>query len=67
MDSIDRLVLNSYTQALLIAREKGLRGPDARKTALEIVAHVVLKRTGTALDTQTVAAIVADADLLGDD
>jgi len=61
MDRIERLVVNTYTQALLIAREKGLRGSDARDVAIDIVTHVVQRRTGQSLNERAILEILGES------
>lgn len=67
MDRIERLVVNTYTQALLIAREKGLRGNDAREVAIDIVTHVVQRRTGQSMSERSVLEILGETGLTEDE
>jgi len=53
-------VLNTYAQALLIARAKGVKGEDARFVALKATASAVSKKAGYPVDINEVRRIVSN-------
>lgn len=56
--NINAVVLNTYAQALLIARSKGMRGEDARYVALKATSGSVSKKAGYPIDVNEIRRII---------
>lgn len=56
--NVPALVLNTYAQALLIARSKGILGEDARYLALKATSGSITKKVGYPVDIKEVERIV---------
>ncbi|CAK0773197.1 Mg_chelatase_C domain-containing protein [Azospirillaceae bacterium] len=53
------LIFDAYAQAVLAAKQKGLKGEDAQKAAIRAAANVVSKASGKNITEETVQKAIA--------